>query len=117
MQSKDKTLLHQLQDRPWECVGADILSKNSKHYLCIINYHRIVLVIKQAEGLSADYLIKTCMIIFAEYRFPNRLMSDSGTNFISEKFQDFCRCLGIHHAVSSSYNHAISCVICNRAQV
>ena len=29
-------------------------------------------------------------------------MSVAGTNFISKKFQDFCRHLDIHHALSSS---------------
>ena len=43
--------------------------------------------------------------MFAEYRLPRKVMSDASTNFISQKFQEFCSKLKIHHAVSSQYNH------------
>ena len=32
-------------------------------------------------------------------------MSDSGGNFISDKFKTFCKNLNIEHAFSSSYYH------------
>ena len=34
-----------------------------------------------------------------------KLMSDSGSNFISDKFKTFCRSLSIEPAFSSSYHH------------
>ena len=36
---------------------------------------------------------------------PSKVISDAGTNFVSEKLENLCKRLGIHHAVSSSYNH------------
>ena len=32
---------------------------------------------------------KTCTIIFLEYRLPSKIVSDTGTLFISEKSEDF----------------------------
>ena len=32
-------------------------------------------------------------------------MSDSGTNFVSEKFRHFCKSINIEQAVSSAYHH------------
>ena len=78
---------------------------NNKHELCIVGYHSKFQVIKYIKGLRVDSLIKTCKIIFAEYQSPSRLMSDAGTNLVSVKFQDFYRCLDIHHAVSSLHDH------------
>ena len=45
------------------------------------------------------------MIIFLEYRLLTKVMSDEETNFISEKFQVFSRCIDSHHKVSSSNDH------------
>ena len=35
----------------------------------------------------AESLIKSCKIIFAEYRLTKRIMSDVDTNFVSEKLR------------------------------
>ena len=83
----------------------DIFQFNSKKYLCIVDYHSKFLVIKRMEGLSAENLIATVKIIFAEYGILCRLMSDAGSNFVSEKFRSFCSSLKIKQAVLSSYHH------------
>ena len=57
------------------------------------------------EGLLADNLITTVKIIFAEYGIPYRLMSEAGSNFVSEKFRSFCSSLNVEQAVSSLYHH------------
>ena len=97
-------LSHETPFRPWECVRADIFAITNKHYLCIVDYQSRFLVIKQVNGLSVDNLIKTCKIIFAAYGLSSKLTSDAGTNLVSEKFKDLCRCLDSHHMVS---NHII----------
>ena len=62
-------------------------------------------IIKRLEGLSAVSFIAAVKIIFAEYGIPCRLMSDAGSNFISEQFKNFCNSLNIKQAVLSSYHH------------
>ena len=57
------------------------------------------------EGLSTESLITTTKIIFAEYGILQKLMSDTGTNFVSDKFRKFCNSLNIKQAVSSAYHH------------
>ena len=75
----------------------------NKQYLCIIDYHNKYAVIKQVDCFSTDNLIKHIRL-FLEYGLPSKIVSDVSRNFVSEKFQDFCRCFNIHHAVSLSYN-------------
>ena len=41
------------------------------------------------EGLSAESLIAAVKIILVEYGIPHRIMSDAGSNFISDKFKNF----------------------------
>ena len=43
--------------------------------------------------------------MFAEFGLPKKIMSDSGGNFISDKFKTFCRSLNIEEAFSLSYHH------------
>ena len=56
------------------------------------------------EGLSSENLIATAKVIFAYYDILCKLMSDTGTNFISDKFRKFCSSLNTEQAVSSAYH-------------
>ena len=77
---------------------------DNKNYLCIVDYHSKFPVIKM-EDLSAESLILACKIIFSEYGLPKNIMSDAGSNSISDKFKRFCQNLNIEQVVSSSYHH------------
>ena len=96
---------HVIPARPWDIIGTDMFTLNIKHYLCIVDYHNKFPVIQKTEDLSADSLIVMCKVIFAEYRLPKKIMSDSGGNFVSDKFKTFCKSLNIEQVLSSSYHH------------
>ena len=102
MQPKEKMIHHDIPLRPREVLGANIFHFNNKNYLYIVDYHSKSPVIKRMEGLSTESLIATTKVIFAEYGIPHKLMSDAGTNFISDKFRKFCSRLNIKQAVSSA---------------
>ena len=78
---------------------------NNKNYLCVVDCHSKFSVIKRMEGLSAENLITTVKIIFAEYGIPHKLMPDAGSNFVSEKSRSFYGSINIEQALSSSYHH------------
>ena len=50
-------------------------------------------------------LITKAKVIFAEYGILHKLMSNAGTNFVSDKFRKFCSSLKIEKAVLSTYHH------------
>ena len=85
----------------WEVLSADIFHFNNKNYLCIVDYHSKFPVIKRMEWLSTESLIATTNVIFSEYGIPHKLMSDAGTNFISDKSRKFCSRFNIEQVVSS----------------
>ena len=105
MQLKEKTIHHDIPMRPWDVIGTDMFQLNNKNYICIIDYHSKFPVVKRMGCLSAESLIAAVKIIFVEHGIPHRIMSDAGSNFISEKFKQFCNSLNIEQAVSSSYHH------------
>ena len=96
---------HDIPLRPWEVIGADIFHFRNKHYLCIVDYNIKFPVVKRLEGLLADNLINTVKTIFAEYGIPRKLMLDAGTNFVSDKFHQFCKLVNIEQATLSVYHH------------
>ena len=101
----EKMIHHDIPLRPWEVLGADVFHFINKNYLCIVDYHSKFPVIKRMEGLSTESLIATTKVIFAEYGIPCKLMSDAGTNFVSDKFRKFCCRFNIEQAVLSAYHH------------
>ena len=88
-----------------KCLVQMYFTLNNKNYLCIVDHHSKFPVVKRMEGLSTENLIAKAKVIFAEYGTPCKLMSDTGTNFVSDKFRRFCSSINIKQAVSSAYHH------------
>ena len=105
MQPQERIIHHDIPLQPWEVVEADMFYCNNKNYLCIIDYNSKFPIVKRLEGLSVKNLINAVKIIFAEYGIPHKIMSDAGTNFVSDRFQKFCRIINIEQATSSAYHH------------
>ena len=104
-QSKYKIIHHDILVKPFDVISADMFMLNNKQYLCIVDYHNMFPIIKKTKDLSADSLILVCKIFFAENGMLKKIMPDSGSNFISDKFKTFCKSLNIDQAFSSSYYH------------
>ena len=49
---KDKLIPHEIPDKPWETVGADILMLNNKTYLCNVDNQNKFPVMKLTGGLD-----------------------------------------------------------------
>ena len=90
MQPQERIIHQDIPLQPWEVVGADVFHYNNKNYLCIIDYNSKFPVVKRLEGLSAKNLTNAVKIIFAEYGIPHKIIPDTGTNFVSGRFQKFC---------------------------
>ena len=104
-QPKEKIIHNDIPLRPWEVFGADVFHFSNKNYLCIVDYHSKFPMDRRVEGLSAEGLIAKTKIIFAKYGIPHKLISDAGTNFVSDMFQKFCNSIRVEQVVSSMYHH------------
>ena len=105
MQPKEKIIHHDVPLRPWEVVRADVFHFNNVNYLCVVDYNNKFPIVRRLQGLLAEQLINAVTAIFAKYGIPQKMMSDAGTNFLSEKFRQFCKSINIEQAVSSAYHH------------
>ena len=67
IQSHDKTIPYDILCKPWEVVGADVLSINNNTLLCVVNYYSKFLIVQKTYALSADDLIRVAKIVFSEF--------------------------------------------------
>ena len=67
-----KILLYELSCKPLELVGADVFSINNNKLSCIINYYSKFPLIKKANGLSEDDLIRTGKLMFESFGYHRK---------------------------------------------
>ena len=104
--AKEKRLFtHNIPGKPWEVIETDMFSLYDKHYLGLIDYHSKLPVIKRTDIFSALSVILICKIVFAEYRLPMKISSDTCGNSFQEKFIKFYTTQFIVQTVLSSYYH------------
>ena len=105
MQPKEKITHHDIPLRLREIVNADVFHFKNKHYLCMVDYNSKFPVIKRLEGLSGENLINMVKIIFTEYRIPQKIMSDAGTKFVADRFQQFYKSINVEQVILLAYHH------------
>ena len=105
IQPTEKIMHHDVPLRPWEVVRADVFHFNNINYLCVVDYNSKFPIVKKLQGLSMEHLINAVTAIFAEYGIPHKIMSNAGTNFVSERFRWFCKSINVEQAVSLVYHH------------
>ena len=62
-------------------------------------------IVKKVSSLLVDNHVQTAKLIFAEYGFLKKMVSDVGKNFTSETFKHFCRQTNIQQTITTLYNH------------
>ena len=94
IQPKENIIHHNIPLWPWEVGGADVFHFNNKNYLCVIDYNSKFPIVKRLEELSAENLINNVKI-FTKYGIPQKIMSDAGTNFVYDRFWQFCKTINV----------------------
>ena len=61
------------------------------HYLLVIDYFSRFPVVKQLQSLHSLSVIKHLKDILTEIGIPTSIVSDGGTKFTSQEFQDFTK--------------------------
>ena len=79
-QPKCKIMPHEILDKPWETVGADLFTLNCNHFHHVVDYHSKFQTVKQVGRLSAKHMIRHCKIIFTKYSLSYNIVSGSGIN-------------------------------------
>lgn len=97
-------------DEPFQRIALDFVgplplteSKNRFILVCVdyATKYPIAVALKNQE---AETVAEALMGIFADVGFPNEILTDQGSNFMSELIQELCRLLKVSKLVSSPYH-------------
>ena len=94
-----------LPTRPWEKLGTDIFEFNGKKYLMIVNYYSRFPVIGLLSDMSSHTICNHFTSVLVEYGLPTTIISDFGSQYVSERFKAKCEQSGITLYLSSPYHH------------
>ena len=96
--------MNKVPDVAWESLGIDIFQLNNNQYLLVVEYYSQFPVIRKIASLTSKILITQFKSIFTEYGILKTIISDGGTQYISQELQDFTSLLQIEHIKSSPRN-------------
>lgn len=88
--AKQTLLPYPLPDRPWQRVGADIFSYQSKSYLVLMDAFSNWLEILIIKNKSASEVIQKLKVIFSKFGSPEELTCDN-IPFGSYSFEEFSK--------------------------
>ena len=100
-QQKETLMSHEMTERPWEKVGMDIFTLYDVNYLVLIDYYSNLWEVNRLEDTKANTCIRKIKAHFARNGIPDVLISDNGSQFVSERFGKFAQMWGFEHRVSS----------------
>ncbi len=104
-QSKEPLIPHEIPDRAWAKLGCDLFEFDNRNYLITVDYFSTFFEIDRLEHATAKYVIKKLKAHFARYGTPEVLVSDNGTQFTSQDFNEFTATYGFEHVIRSSPHH------------
>ena len=87
--SADSLLHHEVRMRPWQKSGSDIFHYGNKNDLIIVDYYSLWSEVYLLLSASSDTVIDALKQTFSRNEILEELVSDSGSQYHSRKFQKF----------------------------
>ncbi|PIK48458.1 hypothetical protein BSL78_14706 [Apostichopus japonicus] len=92
----------QYPERPWEKIGCDLFTVDSKDYLCTVDYYSDIFEVDHlSHKKDSQTVIKMLKKHFSNHGIPNQLFSDNGPPFNSTEFSEFSDKYQFDHTTSS----------------
>ena len=73
-QARESLISHEVADRPWQKIGADVFTLDGTDYLCVVDYYSSYFEIDRLETKTAKGITKILRKLFS---VPNQLISDN----------------------------------------
>jgi hypothetical protein len=96
--------LIEVPEGPWQKVGADIFTLNSKDYLIIVDYFSLYIEVSLLSSTNSKAIINAMKAAFSRHGTPLGLFTDNAANLVSEEMQRFAGEWDFVHETSSPYH-------------
>ena len=90
---------------PMHCIGTDLFEYNNKPYLIVVDYFSLYPWIRPLRNISSLSVIEAMKSVFSEFGYPDKIHSDSGSQYSSKEFNSFTMEYDIKHSMSSPHYH------------
>ena len=94
---------HPLPTSPWQVVATNCFVFDGQKYSVFVDTHSDLIEVAELEDMSADTMVKTAKFIFKTHSIPAVLVSDTGPNYASRKFQQFTHEWDFTHTMTSPH--------------
>ena len=94
---------HKIPVNPWSKLASDIFHFEGNSYLLIIDYTSRFPIIRKLSSMTGKAIAHHTEAIFAEYRWPNTLVTDNGPCYASKEFQKLMEFMSINHITGSPH--------------
>ncbi|KAK3731806.1 hypothetical protein QZH41_007632 [Actinostola sp. cb2023] len=101
---RETLMPHATCTRPWEQIGVDLFTLDSRDYLVTEDYFSNFWEVDRLHSTTASNVILKLKNHFARYGCPDRVISDNGPEFKSDEFASFSKAWGFEHRTSSPGN-------------
>ena len=101
---KETLMSHEIPDRPWEKIAADLFTYKDKEYLFTVCYKSNFCELDRLYDTKSSTVIKKLKAHLARYGIPKQLVSDNGPQFVSNEFKKFTKSWGIEHTTTSLHH-------------
>ena len=94
---------HEIPDRPWSRVAADLFSLHGKNYIVLVDYYSNFLEVSELPDTTACSVIQFLKEQFSRHRIPDCLVTDNGSQIVSQEFIQFTMDWEFKHITSSPH--------------
>ena len=95
-----------VQTKPWSHLSLDNFEFQGHHYIMILDVSTKFFIVRLVSSLNMICTTQILTSLFSEQGLPISIRCDTGRNFVSDLFQQYCQHLGINLIFSSAYYHS-----------
>ncbi|XP_062589078.1 uncharacterized protein K02A2.6-like [Saccostrea cucullata] len=88
-QQKEPMIPHQIPNRPWQKVAADIMFFGNTRYLITVDYFSKFIEVNRLQDGKAATVINILKQHFARLGIPEEFICDNGPEFANHEFKNF----------------------------
>ena len=92
---------HEIPNRPWGRVAADLFSIPAKTYSTVVDYYSDFVEVSELPDITASAVIEFLKEQFSRHRIPDCLVTDNGSQIVSQEFRQFATAWEFKHVTSS----------------
>jgi hypothetical protein len=87
-----------IANKPWEIIGLDIAGVNGANYVMAVDYFSRWVTVIPIRNMETETILKELnRKLFLIMETPSEIVTDAGTQWLSEEFQGFLKSSGVKH--------------------